>query len=55
MAVTVDRYGNTAAASIPITLDEAARAGRINDGDLVCLVGYGGGLQSAACVVRWVA
>src|SRR5690606_15194576 len=29
LAVTVDRYGNTAAASIPITLDEAARAGRI--------------------------
>jgi 3-oxoacyl-[acyl-carrier-protein] synthase-3 len=54
LAVTVDRYGNTAAASIPITLDEAARAGRLADGDLVCLAGYGGGLQSAACVVRWV-
>jgi 3-oxoacyl-[acyl-carrier-protein] synthase-3 len=54
LAVTVDRYGNTAAASIPITLDEAVRAGRVTEGDLVCLVGYGGGLQSAACVVRWV-
>lgn len=53
LAVTVDRYGNTAAASIPITLDELARSGRIADGDLVCLVGYGGGLQSAACVIRW--
>jgi 3-oxoacyl-[acyl-carrier-protein] synthase-3 len=53
LAVSVDRYGNTAAASIPITLDEAVRAGRVGDGDLVCLVGYGGGLQSAACVVRW--
>ncbi|MCW2923016.1 MAG: fabH 2 [Thermoleophilia bacterium] len=53
LAITVDRYGNTAAASIPITLDEAARAGRLADGDLVCLVGYGGGLQSAACVIRW--
>lgn len=53
LAVTVERYGNTAGASIPITLDEAARAGRLHAGDLVCLVGYGGGLQTAACVVRW--
>jgi 3-oxoacyl-[acyl-carrier-protein] synthase-3 len=53
VAISVDRYGNTAAASIPLTLDEAVRAGRIGDGELVCLVGYGGGLQSAACVVRW--
>lgn len=54
LATTVERYGNTAAASIPITLDEAVRAGRLRDGDLACLVGYGGGLQSAACVLRWV-
>lgn len=54
LAMTVDRYGNTAAASIPITLDEAVRAGRLRDGELACMVGYGGGLQSAACVVRWV-
>jgi 3-oxoacyl-[acyl-carrier-protein] synthase-3 len=54
LAVTVDRYGNTAGASIPITLDEAVRSGRVTDGDLLCLVGYGGGLQSAACVLRWV-
>lgn len=51
--VTVDRYGNTAAASIPITLDDAVRAGRVSAGDLVCLVGYGGGLSSAATVLRW--
>jgi 3-oxoacyl-[acyl-carrier-protein] synthase-3 len=55
LATSLERHGNTAAASIPITLDEAARAGRIHAGDLVCLVGYGGGLQSAACVVRWAA
>jgi 3-oxoacyl-(acyl-carrier-protein) synthase III len=54
LAVTVDRYGNTAAASIPITLDELVRAGGLPDGSLVCLAGYGGGLQSAACVLRWV-
>lgn len=54
LATTVERLGNTAAASIPITLDDAVRAGRLRDGDLACLVGYGGGLQSAACVLRWV-
>jgi len=53
LSTTIERYGNTAAASIPITLDEAVRGGRLRNGDLVCLVGYGGGLQSAACVVRW--
>lgn len=53
LACTVEHFGNTAAASIPITLDDAARTGRIADGDLICLVGYGGGLQSAACIVRW--
>lgn len=53
LATTVERYGNTAAASIPITLDETVRDARIHDGDLICLVGYGGGLQSAACVLRW--
>lgn len=53
LATTVERFGNTAAASIPVTLDDACRSGRLRDGDLLCLVGYGGGLQSAACVVRW--
>jgi 3-oxoacyl-[acyl-carrier-protein] synthase-3 len=53
LATTVERYGNTAAASIPITLDAFARAGRLFGGDLICLVGYGGGLQSAAAVLRW--
>lgn len=53
VAITVDRTGNTASASVPIALDAAARAGRLHDGDLVCLSGYGGGLQSAASVLRW--
>ncbi|MCW2972535.1 MAG: 3-oxoacyl-(acyl-carrier-protein) synthase, partial [Thermoleophilia bacterium] len=50
---TVDDLGNTGGASLPISLDAANRAGRLRDGDLVCLVGYGAGLQSAACVLRW--
>lgn len=53
-AITVETTGNTAGASIPIALDLAARGGRLRDGDMVCVVGYGGGLQSAATVLRWV-
>jgi 3-oxoacyl-[acyl-carrier-protein] synthase-3 len=42
--VNLDRYGNTSAASVPIALDEAIRAGRCNPGDTVLLVAFGGGL-----------
>ncbi len=51
--VNLDRYGNTSAASIPLALDEAVRAGRINDGSLVVLVGFGAGLTWGANVLRW--
>lgn len=53
LCTTIERYGNTAAASIPITLDAAARDGRINSGDHVCVVGYGGGLSVAGLALRW--
>ncbi|MCW2955575.1 MAG: 3-oxoacyl-ACP synthase [Thermoleophilia bacterium] len=53
LATTIRDFGNTAAASIPITLDVAVRAGRVRPGDLICLAGYGGGLQTATCVLRW--
>ena len=49
----VDRYGNTSAASIPVCLDEAYRAGRIAAGDLVLMVGFGGGLAWGSCVMEW--
>lgn len=49
----VDRYGNTSAASIPIALAEAVNSGRINPGDAIALVGFGGGLTWAAMVIRW--
>jgi len=49
----VERYGNTSAASIPIALDEAITAGRVQDGDIIVLVGFGGGLTWAAGVVEW--
>jgi 3-oxoacyl-[acyl-carrier-protein] synthase-3 len=49
----VDRYGNTSAGSIPICLDEAWRAGRIRSGDVVLMVGFGGGLAWGSCVMEW--
>jgi 3-oxoacyl-[acyl-carrier-protein] synthase-3 len=49
----VDRYGNTSAASIPICLDEAYRSGRIRSGDIVLMVGFGGGLSWGSCVMEW--
>lgn len=52
--VNVDKYGNTSAASVPIALDEAVRDGRVKNGDVVALVGFGGGLTWASCVVRWL-
>ena len=49
----VDRYGNTSAGSIPICLDEAWREGRIRKGDVVLMVGFGGGLAWGSCVMEW--
>jgi 3-oxoacyl-[acyl-carrier-protein] synthase-3 len=49
----VDKYGNTSAASIPICLDEAHRAGRIKAGDVVLMTGFGGGLSWGSCVMEW--
>jgi 3-oxoacyl-[acyl-carrier-protein] synthase-3 len=51
--VNIDRYGNTSAASIPIALDEAVRAGKVKEGDVVLMAAFGAGLTWAASVVRW--
>ncbi|HLC17541.1 MAG TPA: beta-ketoacyl-ACP synthase III [Thermodesulfobacteriota bacterium] len=51
--MNLEKYGNTSAASIPLALDEAARAGRIKKGDLVVFVAFGGGLTWASAAVRW--
>ncbi len=53
MFVNIDRMGNTSAASVPMALDEARRAGLIHKGDVVVLVAFGGGLTWASMVVRW--
>ena len=52
-ATNLDRYGNTSAASIPLALAEALDQGRIRDGDLVLLVGFGAGMTAASAVLRW--
>lgn len=52
--VNLERYGNTSAASIPIALDEARRAGRIASGDHVLLVAFGAGLTWASALIRWL-
>ena len=51
--VNLERYGNTSAASIPIALDEARRAGRIKPGDLTLLVAFGAGLTYGSALIRW--
>ena len=50
--VNIDRYGNTSAASIPIALDEAMRAGKLSPGDVTVLVAFGAGLTWANAVIR---
>ena len=51
--VNIDRYGNTSSASEPILLDELNREGKLQRGDYVVLSAFGGGLSSAACVIKW--
>jgi 3-oxoacyl-[acyl-carrier-protein] synthase-3 len=53
VCVNLERYGNTSAASIPIALDEANRAGRITDENVIVLDAFGGGLTWAAILLRW--
>lgn len=53
MVVTVDQHGNTSAASIPLALDTAMRAGKILPGHAVMLEGVGGGFTWGAALVRF--
>jgi 3-oxoacyl-[acyl-carrier-protein] synthase-3 len=53
VVTTVERHGNTSAASIPLALHEAMTGGRIKPGDLVLLEGMGGGLTWGALLVRF--
>jgi 3-oxoacyl-[acyl-carrier-protein] synthase III len=51
--VNIDRYGNTSAASIPLAMVEAIDDGRIRDGDIVLLAGFGAGMAWASAVIRF--
>ncbi|TWU10170.1 3-oxoacyl-[acyl-carrier-protein] synthase 3 [Allorhodopirellula heiligendammensis] len=51
--VNLDRYGNTSAASIPLALDEAVQAGRLQRGDLLLMSGFGAGLAWGTLLLRW--
>ena len=53
LIVTVDRHGNTSAASIPLALDESVRAGRIRRGDTLMLEGVGGGFTWGAVLLDY--
>jgi 3-oxoacyl-[acyl-carrier-protein] synthase-3 len=53
VVITVDRHGNTSAASIPLALSEAVSDGRIKPGDLVLLEAMGGGFTWGAILLRW--
>ncbi len=53
VVVTLDRHGNTSAASVPTALDEAVRDGRIQRGQLVLLEAFGGGFTWGSALVRF--
>jgi 3-oxoacyl-[acyl-carrier-protein] synthase-3 len=49
----IDKYGNTTAASVPIALCEAWEQGRIKEGDLIAIAGFGSGFMWASALIRW--
>lgn len=53
IVMTIDRHGNTSAASVPLALNDAVRDGRITTGDVVILEAMGGGLTWGASAIRW--
>ena len=50
---TIDRFGNTTAATIPIGLDEAVKAGKLKPGMLVASAAFGSGFTWASAIYRW--
>jgi 3-oxoacyl-[acyl-carrier-protein] synthase-3 len=52
-AIVLDRTGNTSSASIPLALADALDNGRVKEGDLILLVGFGAGMTAASTVIRW--
>jgi 3-oxoacyl-[acyl-carrier-protein] synthase-3 len=52
-AIVLDRTGNTSSASIPLALVDAIEEGRLEDGDLVLLTGFGAGMTWGSALLRW--
>ncbi|MBD2871520.1 ketoacyl-ACP synthase III [Paenibacillus arenilitoris] len=50
---SIKHFGNTSAASIPLAIDEAVKAGSVRPGQLMLLYGFGGGLTQAGVILRW--
>lgn len=53
VVVTVDKHGNTSAASVPLALDTAVRDGRIKRGDVILLEAFGGGFTWGSALVKF--
>lgn len=53
VVVNIEKYGNSSAATVPLALDEAVRAGRLEKGKLVVLVAFGAGLTWGGTLLRW--
>ena len=51
--ININRFGNTSSASMPITLDEANRAGRLKKGDVIAMMAIGAGMTWGGAVMRW--
>ncbi len=51
--VNIERYGNTSAASIPLAMSEAVDDGRVGDGDVLLLSGFGAGMTWGSAALRW--
>lgn len=51
--LNLEKYGNTSAACIPVSLSQAVEQGKIKKGDKVVLVGFGGGLTWGAALLEW--
>ena len=51
--LNIDRYGNTSSASVPVTLDEGVRSGRIKRGDLLAMMAIGAGMSWGGALLRF--
>ena len=51
--LNIDRFGNTSSASLPSTLDEANRAGKLKPNDMIAMMAIGAGMSWGSAVVRW--